>query len=215
VDCPPEKGPNNQKIDFHVIVSHRAGLPLASLTNNASSLASIQRTNETPPYKKPPSSIPYGSSRSMPGSKHSETGSTISGCFQGAMALISPRFDMSRRCQEHRSAPWGKIAGKYTGEDPSKRSYFINDFFRVLTSSWPKDLDPLLPDLPGWKYTFLVIPLGECAWLIFGSSSEELPQWSTNLSFGLRFWHHLPPNLAAKSDSKAKPKMTPKSASRF
>jgi hypothetical protein len=78
----------------------------------------------------------------MAGSKRSETGSTISGCFQGAMALISPRFDMSRRCQEHRSAPWGKIVGKYTGEDPSKRSYFINDFFGYLPAVGPKTWTP-------------------------------------------------------------------------
>ena len=52
--------------------------------------------------------ISYGSSRSMGGSSRSEMGSAIFVAIQGPMALISPRFDMSRKMP----SPLGKNVGK-------------------------------------------------------------------------------------------------------
>jgi hypothetical protein len=100
-------------------------------------------------------------------------------CFRTTWLWYRRNWAWTGHSQEHASTPWGKMAGKCTGEDPPKRSYFINDFFGYLPAIGPKTWTPCCHDLPGWKYTFLVIPLQEFAWMVLGSSSEELPQWTT------------------------------------
>jgi hypothetical protein len=57
--------------------------------------------------------------------------------------------------------------------------------------------------------------LGNLHEWFWAAPPRSSPNGAQSLSFGLRFWPHLPPNLTAKSDSNTKPKITPKAASRF